>query len=269
LLEPTVDAKAVTQQIDQITQTVKLMAKTADPNYSEAILLDALRYNIYHAGVWNEEKPFSYDMDDPLGRNINNKLLSTYLKTRKGNCVSMPLLVYLVGQRLGLEMTLATAPQHVFVMYRAKGTEGWINLETTSGANPARDEWLRQGMPMTDKSIENGLYLRPLDRNGVYGVIASTLIEKAIQEKRFDDTIAISDAILKLDAKNIVAIIAKASAYGGKMELEFHKKYPDPNDLTPEHYAQYQFYGSQNHAGFKLAEDLGWQPPQSSLEGAQ
>ena len=97
LLEPTVDTKAVKEQLDQITETIKLMAQSADPDYDEAILLDALRYNIYHAGVWNDEKPFSYDIDDPLGHNINNKLLSTYLKTRKGNCVSMPMLVYLLG----------------------------------------------------------------------------------------------------------------------------------------------------------------------------
>ena len=64
--------------------------------------LNGLIQYLYHPGEWNDNKPFQYDLDDPLGtKKPNNKLISNYLKTRKGNCVSMPILVQSLGERLG------------------------------------------------------------------------------------------------------------------------------------------------------------------------
>jgi hypothetical protein len=42
------------------------------------------------------------------------------------------------------------------------------NPETTSGAYPARDVYIRQNMPMTDQAIANGIYMKTLQK-GVTG----------------------------------------------------------------------------------------------------
>jgi regulator of sirC expression with transglutaminase-like and TPR domain len=116
----------------------------------------ALQRFIYSGGVWNFHRPFEYDLDDPLGADPKNKLLTTYLSTRKGNCVTMPFLFIILGQRLGIEVTAASAPSHILVKFRNEAGI-WMNLEATSGANPARESWIRQQTPtITDKSMDRG-----------------------------------------------------------------------------------------------------------------
>jgi hypothetical protein len=43
-----------------------------------------------------------------IAADVRDKLISTYLATRRGNCVSMPILVLLVGERMGLDLSLST-----------------------------------------------------------------------------------------------------------------------------------------------------------------
>ncbi len=65
------------------------------------IIVDLQTY-LYLSGPWNGQQPFKYDVNDPYGREIHNKLLSTHLSTRRGNCILMPLLFIALGQKLGL-----------------------------------------------------------------------------------------------------------------------------------------------------------------------
>jgi hypothetical protein len=69
-------------------------------------------------------------------------MLSTYVRTRKGNCVSMPVLFLIVADRIGLKVRLAAAPLHLFVRYTdAAGADH--NLEATSGGHEAPAELYR------------------------------------------------------------------------------------------------------------------------------
>ena len=102
---------------------------------------------------------FDYDMSDPDGARLPNKLLHNYLRHRLGQCVSMPILFLILGERLELNVALARAPAHFFIRYTAPDGKAW-NLETTSGAHPARLDWFRQNMPMSERALESGLYMR-------------------------------------------------------------------------------------------------------------
>src|SRR6185295_18483907 len=107
---------------------------------------------IYEVGAWNYGRAFGYDHADPFGRILANRLLFTYLRTRQGNCISMPTLFLIVADRMGLNVHLATAPLHMFVRYTdPQGADH--NLETTSGGHEARDALYRQNFPMTDRAI--------------------------------------------------------------------------------------------------------------------
>lgn len=143
IIDPSVDVEAHLVEIDAMADGVRALAEqmaqiafvstsTANADqisaYSpatfggfqpttEQILAAPQRY-IYDPGPWNDHRPFVYDMDDPLGEHLPHKLLSTYLDTRKGNCVSMPTLFIALGDRLGLDMTLAKAPRHLYVVFR-------------------------------------------------------------------------------------------------------------------------------------------------------
>jgi regulator of sirC expression with transglutaminase-like and TPR domain len=115
----------------------------AGKDADSASRLVALKRYLYESGPWNDNKPFQYDLDDPLGTKPGSRLLQRYLTARRGNCITMPILFLTLGQRIGLNLTLAEAPLHVFVKYTDASGKVW-NLEPTSGGGFTRDQWYRQ-----------------------------------------------------------------------------------------------------------------------------
>lgn len=147
VVDPSLNADAALAEIDRLAGSAGALA---GPDASPAARLSALRRVIYESGEWNGRRPFAYDHADPLGRNVHNKLIPTYLASRRGNCVSMPILFLIVAERMGLNLALSTAPLHIFLRHADEsGRE--INLEATSGALPARTVWYRRNLPMTDR----------------------------------------------------------------------------------------------------------------------
>ena len=211
------------------------------------------------AGEWNSNRPFAYDLSDPLGHNIQNKLLSTYLETRLGNCVSMPILFLILADRLGVKVTLSTAPFHLYVQYYDDEIDRWVNLETTDGANPARNAWIRQNINMTDKSIESGIYMRVLSRREMIGVIAGVLLEHYGERHDYIQQHKIAETIIRHDPKNIEAILSYGSAAGRMLDLIVIEN-PNPRDLNPFERQRYNELVEQNATAFDLAESLGWRP---------
>ncbi len=96
MLEPGIDVDGTLKQLDAMASDIKVRFPA---NASSRDKLEALRTYIYQPGPGNGNRPFRYDLDDPFDHNIKNKLLATYLSTHKGNCVSMPVLVVILGQK--------------------------------------------------------------------------------------------------------------------------------------------------------------------------
>lgn len=176
----------------------------------------------------------------------------------------MPVLFLILAERLGLEVALASAPHHIFVRHHL--SEGRIgNLETTSGAHPARDSWYRRNFPMTDRALVNGLYMRSLGRREGVALMASTVMESLASRQRHDDVIAVAGAILRHDSRADYALLAQASAYGALIGA-FRARYPNPF-LVPAHVrSRYHFLIERNRSLFAAAEALGWAPEEALSE---
>lgn len=173
LIDPSTDTAAVRRQLDEWERAVR---GNVPANPSAREVLDALLKTLYKPGPWNQGQPFSYDLTDPLGKNPVSKQLATYLATRKGNCVSMPILLVILGQRLDLPVALATAPNHILVKFADDTQQMWLNVEATAGGFKY-DSSYQHETGITEAALNNGLYLRPLlPREGV-GAIAGTLME--------------------------------------------------------------------------------------------
>jgi regulator of sirC expression with transglutaminase-like and TPR domain len=254
IIDPAVDVEGNVRKLEAIVRRIMTMPEFGTSTTSR---LRALRRYVYEAGEWNDHQPFRYDLDDPFGANIRNKLLSNYLVSRKGNCVTMPFLFIILGERLGLDVTVSTAPKHLFVKFRSDvGT--WINLEATSGANPARDIWVREQHPMTDEAVGNGAYLRPLTKKETVALMATTLAEHFLQQKEYEKAIAISDLILEYNPKDIETMVRKAVAYGRLGRDRFVTKYPSPRQIPVRERAYYAYLSRNHHQWFAKAEALGW-----------
>lgn len=174
-VDPSVDVEAALAEIDGMVAIVEKMLATLPPGAAStsAEKFRAIQAFLYQGGHWNDEKPFQYDRSDPYGQNIALALLPNYLASRNGNCVSMPMLVLILGERLGLDVTLSTAPLHVFVKFTDDASGQTWNFEATSGGF-ARDSHMRQEMPMSDQAIANGVYMKALSRREALAVMAST-----------------------------------------------------------------------------------------------
>jgi regulator of sirC expression with transglutaminase-like and TPR domain len=212
LIDPNISIEAANLRLNAMVADINRMVADVVPPGKETAKhkMLALRTYLYDPGHWNAQKVFRYDLNDPLGKNIRNKLLVNYLDTRQGNCVSMPILFVILGQRLGIDVKLSLAPLHLLVTFTDdKGVTQY--LETTSGAHPARKEWLKQGFNITDTAIDNGIYLRPLNKKEMVAVIGETLMEQAMKQRDYDKAIGIANVMLETDPNNIHAMLAKAT----------------------------------------------------------
>ena len=179
----------------------------------------------------------------------------------------MPFLVLVLAERLDLDMTASLAPLHVFVKYRPSGQSRYVNLEATSGANPARDAWYRQNMPMTNLSIQNGLYLRPLSEVETRVAMTEPLMAHYMARGDYEEAIALSNLLLEYFPDFVSGILINGAAHYRIMKREFIEKFPNPNDIPPERRAYFNHLASKNLAAFAGAEALGWREPTHLNDG--
>lgn len=108
-------------------------------------------------------EPFGYDFTDVFGhQNRENLFVSKLLKTRKGNCRSLPYLYKILCEELGTEAHLALAPNHVYIKHNSI-KDGWYNTELTSGIFPI-DAWIMASGYVHVDAITNGVYMKALNK---------------------------------------------------------------------------------------------------------
>lgn len=256
MVDPSANAQAVEAEIARMADAIGSMAGEMARSAEK---LTALKRYLYESGEWNGNNPFQYDLDDPLGEKPANRLLQRYLTTRRGNCITMPILFLALGQRLGLTMTLAEAPLHVFVKYTDDDGAVW-NLEATSGGGFTRDVWYRRKLPMSDQAVANGVYLRPLSHDEATALIASFLVEHQIEEGAFEQAIATADVLLRHYPDFAYGLVKKGSAYSGLLRRERAGKYTRMEDIPPALKANADRWYAENMEAFAKAEALGWRP---------
>ena len=254
IIDPGMDSVAILRELDRWEQAVRANVPAGANGHQT---LDTLLTILYQPGPWNDGKPFSYDLNDPLGKNPVNKRLATYLASRKGNCVSMPILVVILGQRLGLTITLTTAPEHVFAKFADDSIQNWVNVEATGGGYK-RDETYVRDTGISQTALDNEIYLRPLHPHEAVGVIASTLMEYYAREGNGDGLMEVADLALAANPKDTVAMIWKANASYLLIQSRYQRKYPNAADIPPELAPDFQQLSRENLAWFAKAEALGW-----------
>ncbi len=256
-IDYSIDIEATLKKIEDMVNKIRTMPEFGPS--STAKLLALKRY-LYEPGIWNDYQTYQYDLDDPLGTKITNKLLPTYLSSKKGNCVSMPALFIILGQRLGIHVTAATAPLHILVKFT--DDQGMTyNLEATNGANPTREVWYRQQMPMTDQSIANGVYLKPLTQKETIALMVETLTEHYLDQHEYEKTITLSDLILEHYPQDVTVMIRKSNAYYDLLHKYYVQKYSSPNDIPERARGHYLYLVQNNRQWAEKAQVLGWREP--------
>ena len=257
LIDPSVNIETTDKQlnlmVEHINHMVKDVAIRKEVPITDSLKFKALRTFLFDSGFWNNNQAFSYDLEDPLGHQISSKLLNNYLKTRKGNCVSMPILMVILGQRLGLDMGLAKAPLHFLATFTDEKGDSYF-VEATTGGYYARDSHIINQFNISDLAIQNHIYMRELTKKETVAAMASTMMDGAILRQEYGKSMYIADAILEGNPFDVYAMVKKASAAGLIIEPYWHVSQVPPQDI-----GKYYMFVDINKSLFEQAEALGWQ----------
>lgn len=253
---PNFDAKAFNATLEHWASVVRArVPKDAPPT----TIMTALGEVIYTPGPWNNYHPFSYDLDDPFGKVYENKLVSTYLRTRKGNCVSMPTLLIILGQKLGLTMTLSQAPEHEFA--RLQDVNGkWFNIEGTSPASWPDSKYINE-MHITPQQIENGIYLRTTTPHETVAGMLEPLEAVYAHQRSPGALLGLAMLVVRLDPKNAGGYVNEANAFFLELDHRYLAHHLTPAKLPPEQRADFQALFDSNTRILKRVEAMGWAPP--------
>lgn len=253
---PDFDAAAFNAELDHWAELARAkVPKGAAPTD----MMTALGQVIYTPGPWNDNHPFSYDLDDPLGTKNQTRLVSTYLRTRKGNCVSMPTLLLMLGQKLGLDITLSQAPQHEFV--RLKDVNGrWFNIEATKPGSPPDSTYINE-MHVTPLAIQSGIYLRTTTPRETIAAMTEPLEGIYAHARPPGFLLGLSNMEERLDPKNASGYVSEANAYFLTLAQRYLAHHLTPEVLPPRQRADFNALYDDNTRVMHKVEAMGWAPP--------
>jgi hypothetical protein len=110
----------------------------------------------------NNNERYGYNYDDFMCRkDFTSGFLTTFMRTKKGNCHSMPLFFKIVSEELGSPAYIALAPLHSYIMHPSE-FGGWTNVETTNGTFPDSRDVMRI-FEITPEQLKSGIYMSPLN----------------------------------------------------------------------------------------------------------
>ena len=196
-------------QIEQMVSKISTLIRDG----SSSSRIAAIRKYLYERGAWNDHQEYVYDLDDPMGTKLSGGILANYLSSRKGNCVSMPILFFIIAKKLDLDVSLSAAPEHVLMKFTDSETGRTFNVETTSGGHFARTAWLQSLRSITDAALKNGIYLSKLTDKESAAIMLMTLSQYYKGTKEYENVIRISDLALSFYPKFVHAMLSKGSAY--------------------------------------------------------
>ena len=113
---------------------------------------------------------------------------------------------------------------------------------------------------MSDRAIERGVYLRSLSRREGVALLATTVLEHLIEQRRFGEALGVAEVILEHAPGDAYTMVKLGSVCAELIRTEFTERYPIaaliPRSLSPRYFKLMQ----RNRAMFATAEALGWTP---------
>jgi len=105
--------------------------------------------------------PYQYDFENFMSdTDRESYMVSRLLKTKKGNCRSLPYLYKILADEVGVEAFISVVPMHCYVKHRDEHGNWW-NLEMTTGSF-SRSSFLMETFNVSEAAIESGLFMKSL-----------------------------------------------------------------------------------------------------------
>ena len=187
----------------------------------------------------NNFKPCTYDFDDFMGDKDWTKMFVTKLmKTRSGNCHSLPFYYKILAEEIGAKASLALAPNHVYIKHIDEKGQ-WANVELTNGGFP-RDQWIIEQMAISVEAIKNEIYMKPLtDKENIALTMFDLANAYSRQFGKDDFVLNTANIALQYFPKCIPLLMMKANCIKEKIETE-KKKTKQDKEIIKSNIALYK-----------------------------
>ena len=149
---PSMNMKKHLKKIDEIVNTIKTEVKDSK---QPQVRLNTINNILY------KKMGFSYDLSDPKVRKSKNRYLNGLLDSKKGSCITLPLLYLIVGQRLNYPIYPVIAPSHLFLRYINSSSNN-INIEATSKGKTFTNSRYIRDFSISKQGIQSGAYMREM-----------------------------------------------------------------------------------------------------------
>lgn len=261
-INPDIDINHYLNQLDVLTRRIQQMPQYGESQFEK---MGAILVYFYTPGVWNNFLPYSYDLDDPLGKK-NPRLghITYFMDTKKGNCSSMPTLITLLGQRLGINISLAVAPMHLFARFTEDSGQ-ITNIEATSGELLSDANYIR-AFNIDPNAVNHGLYVQSLTRKQTLSVMFRDVSRLYARNHLFEYAEQVADWMLELYPKHVDAMIHKGNIHYIKSQKLLYESTIDGKPLTEPVKRQLNLLTLKNLGWYERAEGIGWREPPPNYE---
>ena len=159
--------------------------------------------------ILNNNQVFKYDFNDFEGfKDWKNMFVTKVIKTKTGNCHSLPYYYKILANELKAEAFLAIAPNHIYIKHIDENGK-WVNVELTNG-HISSDAWMISSMGISSEAIKKGIYMDALSEKESVALCLWDLAMGYQQDYGYDNfVLKCCDAVIKYYPTSISAIMTK------------------------------------------------------------
>lgn len=157
----------------------------------------------------NNNVVYTYDFDDFYGsKNWTSTFVTRLMRTKKGNCRSLPYYYKILANEIGANANLAFAPNHIYIKHVGENGE-YINVELTNGSFNT-DEWIIKSLGISPQAIKSKIYMEPITERQAVASCLFDLVQGYIVKYGSDDfALLCCNTVLKYHPGNIQTLLLK------------------------------------------------------------
>lgn len=232
----------------------------------QQFLSDTVQLKDENGKVTFTHKPYTYDFEDPWGKQDWTKQFVTNLMGGgKGQCHSMPLLYLILAEEIGVEAWLSCSPSHTYIKVE-DGKGNMMNYETTNG-HYTTDVFVQSSGYVKAEAVRSGIYMDTMSRKEVIAACLADMAKGYAIKYGFDNfVINCIEKSLEYSPNNVYAMQIKSDYQTSLFFYVIDQLGRPPVERLPEFPKAYELF-LKMHEVYGQIDELGFEEmPQDAYE---
>lgn len=232
----------------------------------QQFLADTLQLKDEKGKVTFTHKPYSYDFEDPWGKQDWSKQFVTKLMgSGKGQCHSMPLLYLILAEEIGVEAWLSYSPSHTYIKVD-DGKGNILNYEATNG-HYTTDVFVQSSGYIKAEALRNGIYMDTMSKREVIAACLADMAKGYAIKYGFDNFVLnCLEKSLEYSPNNVYALQLKSDYQTSLFFYVIDQLGRPPVERLPEFPKAYELF-LKMHEVYGQIDGIGFEEmPQDAYE---